>query len=209
MRVLVRVVVLGALLYAATAGFVALLAWRAATDTRAQADAILVLGAGPGGPGALNPIAIRRVEKGVALWRAGAAPRIVFSNGPGSRGAAPGGLGMAALAVSLGVPEEAVTAEVEAHSTLQNMLFTRPLVGDGPVILVTEGFHLPRARASAAAFGIEVAAGVASERFRPRHAARLVLREAAAVWFNAARWALWKVAGALGVPREVRDPWIA
>ena len=93
----------------------------------------------------------RRVEAGVALYEAGAAPRIHFTGGSPRNGRPGAGEQMRALAVSLGVPAAVTSAESLSQSTLQNALFSRPCSArspTAPVMLVTDGFHLARAWAS-------------------------------------------------------------
>jgi uncharacterized SAM-binding protein YcdF (DUF218 family) len=49
------------------------------------------------------------------------------------------------------VPVDDIRVEVESHSTLQNALYSRDILGpeaEQPVILVTNRYHLPRSWAS-------------------------------------------------------------
>ena len=91
---------------------------------------------------------IGRVHAGVRLYDAGLAPRIHFTGGSPDDGRPGAGEQMRALAIAEGVPPAAATAESLSESTLQNALFSRAVLGaeaDGPVILVSDGFHLARA----------------------------------------------------------------
>jgi len=135
----------------------------------------------------------RRVEVAVALYNAGAAPRIHFTGGwAANRQPGPGDQ-MRALAISLGVPASATSAENGSKSTLQNALFSRPVLGplaDGPVTLVTDGFHLARSWASFRWAGyrpVRLAAATAFGDQPVREQIRWVAREALAWWFNLAR----------------------
>ena len=103
------------------------------------------------------------------------------------------------LAISLGVPASAATAESASQSTLQNALMSRevlgPRAGQG-VILVTDGFHLARAWASFRWAGYRPAHLAASSAFGRQSAPdqlRRVAREALAWWFNLARVAAYEV----------------
>ena len=116
--------------------------------TPPTADAIVVLGARvlPGGVpgGALRA----RVQRGVALWREGAAPLLVLSGGVGDHPPAEAEV-MRALCLELGVPDEALLLEAHSRSTWDNARFTAALLrerGLGRVLLVTDPFHLFRAR---------------------------------------------------------------
>ncbi len=165
-----------------------------------KGDVIVVLGAGMDADGTLHRSTINRVERGAALFNAGAAARMHFSGGR----AVPDGPGagdmMAQLAVSLGVPADAITTENGSLSTLQNALFSKPYLNTNDrLILVTEGFHLPRAAASFWWMGMRDLHIVHSTRLR-REAngsinLRMIGRETAAVWFNLGRAIMWSATG--------------
>ena len=56
----------------------------------------------------------------------------------------PTGAQMAALARDEGVPASAIVAETPSESTLQNAVFTLPMLDSTRgIILVTDSFHLP------------------------------------------------------------------
>ncbi len=171
--------------------------------------------------GTLHRSSILRVEAGVALWKAGAAPRVHFTGGMGKPGGPSAGSQMAALAQSLGVPENLTSYETRSLSTLQNALFSQPFISDADHIrLVTEGFHLPRSWVSfkwaAWHYGIRrpKISLTHSERLRAESpGARLpkltmVLRETGAFWFNGLRLAAFELGGLVGIPMEERAPWL-
>ncbi|MGI8747571.1 MAG: YdcF family protein, partial [Deinococcus sp.] len=54
----------------------------------------------------------------------------------------------------LGVPPARLKAETRSHTTLENLEFSRPLLR-GPVTLVTDEVHAPRALALARALGLD------------------------------------------------------
>jgi uncharacterized SAM-binding protein YcdF (DUF218 family) len=174
------------------------------------AEVIVVLGAGMSADGTLHPPTIARVRHGVALYDQGLAPRLHFTGGSARPGGPGAGDQMAALAQALGVPAQAVSTENTSHSTLQNALFSAPgLVGTRHIILVTEGWHLPRSWASFRWAGSQRISLAMSERFGGfRRAMTMIPREAAAIWFNAGRLLLWQAAGWTGVDREDRDGWL-
>lgn len=118
------------------------------------ADAIVVLGGAVGGvaperPGIVLTAAASRVWHAAALYRAGKAPWVVVAAGgdprPGEQVEADA---IAQLLVSLGVPAQAIRRESASRSTLQNALYSRPILealGARRVLLVTSGDHMARA----------------------------------------------------------------
>jgi uncharacterized SAM-binding protein YcdF (DUF218 family) len=139
------------------------LAWRVdrfgQRERAVPADAIVVLGARvlPGGvpSGAL----FARVEKAVELYRQGLAPRLIFSGGVGVNPPSEAQV-MRALAVELGVPSEACLLEEQSHSTAQNARFSAELLrglGARRVVVVSDPYHLLRARQYFRLQGFEVA----------------------------------------------------
>jgi uncharacterized SAM-binding protein YcdF (DUF218 family) len=118
------------------------------------ADAIVVLGGAVGGvapqrPGIVLTAAASRVWHAAALYRAGKAKWVVVAAGgdpePGEQVEADA---IAGLLVSLGVPDSAIRRESASRSTLQNALYSRPILealGARRVLLVTSGDHMARA----------------------------------------------------------------
>nr|WP_239025627.1 YdcF family protein [Roseibacterium persicicum] len=178
-----------------------------------RGDAIVCLGAGVNAAGVIDAASRARAGACAALARAGAAPVVVFTGGAAAPGAPSAAAGMAAVARAAGVAEASVLLEEDAHSTLQNALNTRPRLPEGArVILVTEAFHLPRAWASFRAMGVEVAALYPALRLRAGRDGTpdwtMLLRESVALWFNAGRYAAWRVGGALGIEDSRRGDWL-
>jgi len=133
------------------------------------ADAIVVLGAG------VRSVAGRhdepelseagdRLRKGVALYKAGKAPLIVYSggnidflDGPGEAEAVSAGR----MLVSLGVPASAIVAEDKSRNTYENAEFTRALLqgrGARRILLVTSATHMMRSVSLFRRAGFDVAA---------------------------------------------------
>ncbi len=122
-----------------------------------HADAIVVLSGfqGPPAPPGQLPNwsdAVDRVEGGLALWRAQAAPRLVFTGGRNSAGARTRSDGELARATALerGVPESAVLLTRDVANTAEEAAAVAELArrhGWRRIILVTTGWHLPRALA--------------------------------------------------------------
>lgn len=194
----------------------------APTGTAAGAsDIIVVLGAGLSGDGTLHQSSKRRVDRGVTVWTRGLAPRLHFTGGVARPDGVSAGQMMAERAMSQGVPEAVISYEGKSQSTLQNALFSQPMLEQAARLrLVTEGFHLPRSWvtfrwASTRAGGPPQILLTHSDRFRPAtkesplSGLRMVLREGAAVWFNLVRAIVYDLAGLLGTPAQTRAEWLA
>src|SRR6056297_1991386 len=147
MRLIRRLAFLCALLFLAGAG----LALGSSLLTRPCAELAgsgerhgqaLVLSAGASVADGLDGQSRRRVLEGVRLWKAGTVWRLVMT-GDAVGGRASAARMMADLAASRGVPREDITVEPDSQSTLQNALFSRPILADGGgVVLVSSGYHL-------------------------------------------------------------------
>jgi uncharacterized SAM-binding protein YcdF (DUF218 family) len=108
-------------------------------DAPGPADAIVILGAPTG------PVLDERVLAGLALWRAGAAPKICVTGGA-SRGCVEADA-MAEALRAHGVPDDALIVEPTARTTAENAARVAALLAPGAVVwLVSQPFHLRRAR---------------------------------------------------------------
>lgn len=199
MRLLLRLLAIVCLLLVLTAaGVVGHALWLERAPLPEAADVIIVLGGDMTGDNRLAGETRGRVLEGVRLYRAGVAPRIHFTGGVPADGRPGAGEQMRALAIGLGVPAAATSAESLSRSTLQNALFSRPILGsgaDGRVVLVSDGFHLARSWLSFRWAGYPRVALAAATPFGdqpPAMQARRVVREALAWWFNLARIAAWE-----------------
>jgi uncharacterized SAM-binding protein YcdF (DUF218 family) len=121
------------------------------------AQAIVVLGTAQfnGWPG---PVFRARLDHAIALWRDGYAPLLAVTGGnrPGDQFTE----AEAAFAylVEAGVPAEAIVAEYEASDTwesMQGVATALAPLGVDEVILVSDGFHLFRARLMARDVGLQ------------------------------------------------------
>lgn len=108
-------------------------------------DVIVVAGCRVLKGGQASPALERRVQLAVARWRAGQAPRIVLTGGfgtfPPSEAEA-----AAQVARGLGVPASALVLETASRSTLENARLARRLTDAQRVLLVTDSYHVYRAR---------------------------------------------------------------
>ncbi|MFO1057158.1 MAG: YdcF family protein [Dongiaceae bacterium] len=151
------------------------------TASQSRPAAIVVLGARLHPDGSPTVSLVRRVGVGIELYRAAAAPRLLVTGG-GAR-QRPEAEAMAEAALAAGVPAAALLVERRSANTIENAFFSAALLRahglGGTVLLVTDRYHLPRARWLFARAGLRVD-GVAA----PADAAgawRMWLREGAAL----------------------------
>ena len=171
------------------------------------ADTIICLAAGLQSDGTMGHLTETRARRCVDVYNAGRAKKIAFTGGNSSHDAPATGQQMAELARSMGVPANAIVTEDRSESTLQNALFTLPVLENTrDVILITDSFHLPRAAVSfywAGARDIQLfAAKPEVEWGDVPHA--LLWMEAIKIWANAIRAQVFSLIGVLGVPDEFR-----
>jgi uncharacterized SAM-binding protein YcdF (DUF218 family) len=96
--------------------------------------------------GQLSTSSLARLVEGIRLYRQLPHTKLVVSGGPGFTNTSDGKI-MAQAAQSLGVPVEAIVAEMVARDTEQQAQLIKPIVQQDPFILVTSANHLPRAMA--------------------------------------------------------------
>lgn len=123
---------------------VAQIATFGATDYRRPADLIVVFGAHANANGTPSDALADRVRTGVALYRAGLAPRLLFSGGPGD-GKFDEPETMRRYALNLGVPASAIELDprgLNTESTVRNTVALHPR----SVLAVSHFYHLPRVK---------------------------------------------------------------
>jgi uncharacterized SAM-binding protein YcdF (DUF218 family) len=111
-----------------------------------KSDAIIVFAGGVGESGQAGQGYEERVQAAVDLYKKGYADHILFSSGYTYMFKEP--LVMKALAVSLGVPGEAIFLEDKAGSTLDNVRFSSQIAAEhgwGKIILVSSPYNMRRA----------------------------------------------------------------
>lgn len=123
-------------------------------------DVIIVFGAALAADGSPGPALLRRIEHAVALWQAGRGRWLLCSGGlvAGTRSEA---AVMAGCARAAGVPAQCIVEEDCARNTWQNAQFSAALLrrhGWRTALLVTERYHLPRARLACRLNGLPVVA---------------------------------------------------
>lgn len=140
-----------------------------------QADYIVVLGASVFADGTPSGVLQDRLDDGIALYFAGAAPMILMSGDGGDGGNAndaadPGGFGtafedkgtydeiavMRDYALSKGVPASAIVCDEKGYSTYESMYRARYEFDAERVIVATQTYHLYRALFAGAGLGMDV-----------------------------------------------------
>lgn len=108
-------------------------------------DAIIVAGARVWSDGEPSLTLLRRTERAVELWKAKVAPVMVMTGGVGRH--PPSEAGVAAdVALAAGVPAAAILLEDRSRSTEQNASFSRALLGERRVLVVTDAYHVLRSQ---------------------------------------------------------------
>jgi uncharacterized SAM-binding protein YcdF (DUF218 family) len=114
-----------------------------------QADAIVVLGSGLMPGGVLNEESMRRVIKGIELFKKGMAPLLVVSGTGRFESPAPSEAAVRAkLAEEMGIPPAAILKEETANTTHEESIhISSTLRGRNAarILLVTESLHMRRA----------------------------------------------------------------
>ena len=124
-------------------------------------DAILVLGCGVRPDGSPSLMLRDRLDMGLQLYEAGAAPKILMSGDHGSVGYDEVNA-MKDYATDRGVPSEDVFQDHAGFSTYESMYRARDVFAAQRIIIVSQRYHLYRAVYDARALGLD-AWGVAAE----------------------------------------------
>jgi len=109
-------------------------------------DAVVVLGGGVYNNGRLKASSFKRLITGFLIYRELKKP-IILSGGA-AISTIPEAKVMKELLKSFGVPERDIFADVKSRDTFENAKYVKELcqkIGCGKIILVTSGFHMPRA----------------------------------------------------------------
>lgn len=125
------------------------------------ADCILVLGCGVRPDGTPSLMLRDRLDQGIALYKAGAAPKLLMS-GDHSRSDYDEVNAMKDYAMAAGVPSEDIFMDHAGLSTYESMYRAREVFRAERVIIVSQRYHLYRAVYDACRLGLE-AWGVPAE----------------------------------------------
>ncbi|MFS4438626.1 YdcF family protein [Paracoccaceae bacterium GXU_MW_L88] len=150
----------------------------------------LILGAAVWPGGRPSPTLRRRVAEASRLYHAGEIDAVICSGGLGAHPPSEAAL-MARLLTDAGVPLDAIHQEGAATNTIENIAFSLPILrrlGARDVLLISDAYHLPRARATARLLGL-YAKGSATpfKGTHPRSFLKASLRECGALAILPAR----------------------
>ena len=147
------------------------------------APVAVVFGAGLSAGGEPSPILRQRVETAMALYRAGKVRKLLVS-GDNTDPFHDETKAMRRYAIDRGLPAEDVVGDYAGVSTWDTCYRAKEIFGVERAVLVTQGFHLPRALFMANALGIDAHGVAADGDSRPvtRYGLREFLARAHAVW---------------------------
>jgi len=165
-----------------TSAFVAMAVGSGGTSEQGEPEAIIVLGAhitvdGP------TPILEKRLDAAAAYIKTHPGITVVCSGGQGSNEPRAEAASMAEYLAEKGVPEETILREDKSRNTYQNVLFSRQLLGYDVkhVLIVSNGFHLTRAKFLAERAGFECVSTLSSEDTKESVPLLMLLREPLAI----------------------------
>ena len=124
-------------------------------------DCIIILGASVKNGDTPSPMLRDRLDEGIALYKAGCAPKILMSGDHGSQYYNEVSV-MKNYAIKQGVPSEDIFLDHAGFSTYESMYRARAIFGAEKVVIVTQKYHLTRAVYNAKNLGMD-AYGVAAE----------------------------------------------
>ena len=113
----------------------------------------IVFGAGLAPGGEPSPILAERLDTALALWRTGRVERLLLTGNADPHHDEI--RSMRRYLTKGGVPEQAISGDLEGVSTFDSCWRARGVFGVQRAILVTQAFHLPRAVFLARAAGID------------------------------------------------------
>jgi vancomycin permeability regulator SanA len=154
------------------------------TDYRRRADVAVVFGARAYADGRASDALSDRVRAACELYREGLVTHLIFSGGPGD-GAVHETESMRNLAVTLGVPESAITLDRDGVNTAATVRNSARIVEElrAPrVLAVSHFYHLPRIKLEFQRAGLEVFTVPSPQRRPLNKLPLLVAREVAAIW---------------------------
>jgi vancomycin permeability regulator SanA len=147
----------------------------------------IVFGAEVRPNGQLSPMLAARVRQAAESYRAGRVQKILMT-GDNSRTDYDEVTAMQRYAIELGVPADVIRLDYAGFSTYESCYRARDIFGIRDAIVITQGFHLPRAVYTCAHFGIDTVGletddrGSYSARTMRRHGVREILATAKALW---------------------------
>lgn len=140
-----------------------------AADADVHVDAIVVLGAAAY-DAVPSPVLASRVDHGIALYRAGNAPTLIFTGGFGTGARFAESEVSRRYAIKHGVPANAILIEKRSRTTYTNLIETRALMREHELhraIIVSDPLHMARALRLCRELGIDaLGSPTPSSRFR-------------------------------------------
>ncbi|WP_224244831.1 SanA/YdcF family protein [Hyalangium gracile] len=130
-----------------------------------EAPVVLVFGAGLAPGGVPSAVLAQRLDTAIALWKAGKAKAVLVS-GDNSDRFHDETRAMRRYMLDRGLPEQAVLGDDSGLSTYDSCVRAFTVFQVRKALLVTQGFHLPRALYIANSVGMD-AWGVAADEGRP------------------------------------------
>ena len=124
-------------------------------------DCILVLGCGVYADGTPSAMLTDRLKQSIALYNAGAAPKLLMSGDHGQKNYDEVNT-MKQYAVDAGIPASDIFMDHAGFSTYESVYRAKEIFGAEKIIIVTQRYHLYRALHIANAFGLE-AYGVSAD----------------------------------------------
>ena len=141
--------------------YLALFAWvvsQATLESATVSDVAIVLGAAAYRNGSQNPCLVARVQRGVALLKAGTVKTLILSGGVDiENGASEAGV-MLEIALRAGADPKTLLLEPLSKTTVENLEFSQVLMrreGLQNAVIVSDPYHLPRASLIARKLEIE------------------------------------------------------
>lgn len=141
-----------------------------------EVDCILVLGCLVRSDGSMSGMLLDRMSRGMDVFETGVSDRVLVSGDHGSRDYDEVNA-MKSYAVRKGIDPDAVFMDHAGFSTYESMYRAAEVFGVERVLIITQGYHLPRALYNARSLGIE-AYGVAADQHIYAGRQRFYFREA-------------------------------
>jgi vancomycin permeability regulator SanA len=147
----------------------------------------IVFGAAVYRNGQLSPMLAARVQQAVEAYRLGHVHKILMT-GDNSRTDYDEVSTMKRYAIELGVPAEVIHLDYAGFSTYESCYRAREIFGVRDAIVITQGYHLPRAVYTCAHLGIEVVGletddrGIYPAAIMQRYVVREVFATGKALW---------------------------
>lgn len=174
------------------------------TSDKVPAERVaIVFGAGLRYDGSPTPVLRDRVQTAAGLYFAGKAEKLLMS-GDNSQVEYNEPEAMRQYALSLGVPDEAIVLDYAGRRTYDTCYRAKAIFGVERAILVTQGFHLPRALFLCNSLGV-TAVGMEADNYYYRKISRLIwnIRELAATFFAAVDVYVSRPLPVLGEPEPI------